>query len=120
MLRVASHFLLYKQCYRLHYVELDTQDRVTAIRPLTEELSSTEFYNGIVLIVPEDRCPMDWSPWLYAGCTVDPAQLCRQLQPLWEGEEISSMSVELYLLSPDGLTATKLRTHHSCGNRHIQ
>ena len=48
MRRVASHYIWFRQLYRMHYVELDSQNRLVGIFPLSEEIAGTEFYDGLL------------------------------------------------------------------------
>ncbi|GHT77445.1 hypothetical protein AGMMS50262_18470 [Bacteroidia bacterium] len=53
MKRFAAHyvFLPPDNLYKLHCVELDDGNRLQDIFPLTEEIASTTFYNGTLLVL---------------------------------------------------------------------
>lgn len=52
MRRVASHYIYWKQFYRMHYAELDDRGVLAGVFPLEEEVAGTEFYDGILIPVP--------------------------------------------------------------------
>ncbi|MCD7848817.1 MAG: hypothetical protein LUH63_03185 [Parabacteroides sp.] len=52
MRRVASHYIYWKQFYRMHYAELDDRGVLVGVFPLEEEIAGTEFYDGILIPVP--------------------------------------------------------------------
>ena len=60
MRRIASHYIYWRQFYRLHYVELNDNGVLAGIFPLEGEIAGTEFYDGILILVP--------IPALDAGC----------------------------------------------------
>ena len=50
--RLAAHYIYYNGLYRMHYIEVDGEDRATGLYPLIEEIAGTAFYNGLLLAVP--------------------------------------------------------------------
>ena len=52
MRRVASHYIYWKQFYRMHYAELDDRGVLAGVFPLEEEIAGTEFYDGILIPGP--------------------------------------------------------------------
>ena len=46
MRRIASHYIYWRQFYRLHYVELNDNGVLAGIFPLEGEIAGTEFYDG--------------------------------------------------------------------------
>ena len=52
MRRIASHYIYWRQFYRLHYVELNDNGVLAGIFPLEGEIAGTEFYDGILILVP--------------------------------------------------------------------
>lgn len=52
MRRIASHYIYWKQFYRMHYVELDDRGALTGVFPLEGEIAGTEFYDGILIPIP--------------------------------------------------------------------
>lgn len=79
MRRIASHYILYQHCYRLHYVELDERNVVVSLRPLQEEISGTAFYDGILLLWPQSKEPFDTRAIWPAGLPAGLAQICNDL-----------------------------------------
>lgn len=55
MRRIASHYIYWRQFYRLHYVELNDNGVLAGIFPLEGEIAGTEFYDGILILVPIPR-----------------------------------------------------------------
>ena len=53
MKRFAAHhvFLSPDKIFKLHCVELDDDNRLQNIFPLTKEIASTSFYNGTLLLI---------------------------------------------------------------------
>ena len=51
MRRIASHYIYWRQFYRLHYVELNDNGVLAGIFPLEGEIAGTEFYDGILILV---------------------------------------------------------------------
>ena len=49
MRRIASHYIYWRQFYRLHYVELNDNGVLAGIFPLEGEIAGTEFYDGILI-----------------------------------------------------------------------
>lgn len=52
MRRIAAHYIYCGRVYRMHYLELDEENRLRGIYPLTEEIAGTEFYDGILVPLP--------------------------------------------------------------------
>lgn len=52
MRRIASHYIYWKQFYRMYYVELDDRGILTGVFPLEGEIAGTEFYDGILIPIP--------------------------------------------------------------------
>ncbi len=46
------HYIYWRQFYRLHYVELNDNGVLAGIFPLEGEIAGTEFYDGILILVP--------------------------------------------------------------------
>ena len=55
--RLAAHYLFFNGIYRMHYLEFDADNGLLGIFPLRVEVARTEFYNGIVWVVPEKNGP---------------------------------------------------------------
>ena len=125
MRRVASHYIYWKQFYRMHYVELDDKGVLTGVFPLEEEIAGTEFYDGILFPVVEV------GKELHAGETkvsclrakslmlMEPGfDACRELglpQAAGIGEPAC-----LLLLNGISLPAAKLGTDDGCRNGYIK
>ncbi|RHO67795.1 hypothetical protein DW083_17010 [Parabacteroides sp. AF48-14] len=125
MRRVASHYIYWKQFYRMHYVELDDKGVLTGVFPLEEEIAGTEFYDGILFPVVktgekfhahETKIPCPWNNnfmGMESGFDV-----CRELglpQAAGIGEPAC-----LLLLNGISLTAAKLGTDDGCRNGYIK
>ncbi|MDR1919055.1 MAG: hypothetical protein LBQ65_05355 [Tannerellaceae bacterium] len=52
MRRIASHRIFWKKLYPLSYVELTDEGVFLGVYPLREEISATEFYDGLLLPLP--------------------------------------------------------------------
>lgn len=54
MKRYAAHYILIQPYCLLkqHYIELDANDCILKIAPLTEEIAGTVFYDGILIVYP--------------------------------------------------------------------
>jgi hypothetical protein len=52
MRKIASHHIFRKQLYHLHYIELGDDGVFLGIHPLQEETAATEFYDGLLVVVP--------------------------------------------------------------------
>ncbi len=52
MKRFASHYIFWQTAIRLHYVEVDNNYLLKGVFPLDKELSSTAFYNGVIVVLP--------------------------------------------------------------------
>ncbi|MDR2118154.1 MAG: hypothetical protein LBP25_01265 [Tannerellaceae bacterium] len=53
MRKIASHSIFWKQLYPLSYMELTEEGIFLGIYPLQGETASTEFYDGLLVPVPE-------------------------------------------------------------------
>lgn len=51
MRRIASHYIYWRKWYRMHYLELEADGRLTGVYPLDQEIANTEFYDGTLLPV---------------------------------------------------------------------
>lgn len=54
MRRIASHYIYWRKWYRMHYMELDAEERLAGVYPLEQEIAGTEFYDGTLIPVPAD------------------------------------------------------------------
>lgn len=120
MRRIASHYVYWKQFYRMHYVELDDRGALTGVFPLEGEIAGTEFYGGILIPIPV--------PALDAGSRK------QDVFDLLPGETLADalkrkgftdvpeagLPVCLLLLSGVSLAAAKLGTDNGCCNGYIQ
>lgn len=125
MRRVASHYIWFRQLYRMHYVELDSQNRLVGIFPLSEEIAGTEFYDG--LLIPISLAEAEEFPEqanrLYRKESDGSAQ--RELFAWLAGSGMCSSvesgdSVVLYLLNRKALSSSELCTDNSRCNGYIQ
>lgn len=85
MRRIASHYIYWGQWFRMHYLELDAEGRLTGIFPLDQEIASTEFYDGTLLPLPIDSnlpsdiftSPVKWFERAASVAVGDPVLLYR-------------------------------------------
>lgn len=125
MRRVASHYIYYRHLFRMHYVELDDDGCLSGIYPLTEEIAGTEFYDGIVIPVPQKNAPL----------FLENRQLFLKdeggftdTEALLEGMALSGVwnttadrePFLLFLLDRSALSAAEFSTDNSCCNRYIK
>ena len=104
MRRIASHYIYWQRWYHLHYVELDDAGCLVGVFPLEKEIASTEFYDGALILVPDDCPPSEAfdEQWLKASDRVG-----------------ASSPVGVYLLT--GITPTaELGTYHRSGDCHVK
>lgn len=120
MRRIASHYIYWKQFYRMHYVELDDRGILTGVFPLEGEIAGTEFYDGILIPVPvpaldsgsQKRIAFDMLP----GETLVDAL---ERQGFTDVSEMGS-PVCLLLLNGIPLATTKFGADDSRSNGYIQ
>ena len=102
MRRIASHYILYQHCYRLHYVELDERNVVVALHPLQEEIAGTAFYDGILLLWPQSQDPLDVRALWPDGLPASLSQLCNDLLQLDSWKRVDPAEpVQVWHLSAD-------------------
>ena len=117
--RVASHYIFWKEIFRMHYVELE-DGILRYMAPLKGEIASTEFYNGMVVIVPAGQeLPFrDWKEWSveHAGAIIeDWLHHTGITHPIAVGDP-----VDLYHIDLSPQATAELCTHNSGGNSYIQ
>lgn len=125
MRRIASHYVYYRQLFRLSYIELGDDGQFVGIYPLNEEIAGTEFQDGILVPVACNNEKL-----LSEGFSISPGRISdlSRKEVLSEilGQACLSDGIEpgtpvrLFLLNSSSLTATELRTNHSCGNSHVE
>lgn len=106
MRRIATHFIWYQHVYHMHYVELDDEGKFVGIYPLTEEISGTEFYDGVLI-----------------PCLQSKKITKQELFDSWiekTKEVIPGILVDIYHLTGLSLSAAKLGTNDSSSDCHIQ
>lgn len=109
MRRIASHFLYWRQLYRMHYVELNDNGTFVRICPLEGEIAGTEFYDGTLLLLPVgtelsiDNFTRNQSHWLALSDTLE-----------------SGTPVQVFRLSGISLTTPELGTDYSSCNGYIE
>lgn len=125
MRRVASHYLFWRQLYRMHYVELDDTGAFAGVYPLDAEIAGTEFYDGI--IVPVLPCVEFFHNNTFSiplQCNSGSTAMEIIAHKL-EEEQVSvdvntGVLVQLFLLKGISLTTTELGTNHGCCNGYIK
>lgn len=109
MRRIASHFLYWRQLYRMHYVELNDNGAFVRICPLEGEIAGTEFYDGTLFLLPVgtelsiDNFIASRDYWLTLSDTLEPGT-----------------PVQVFRLSGVSLTTPEFGTDHSGCNGHIE
>lgn len=53
MTRLAAHYIFAGRSFHLSYAAFDADSCCQEIAPLTEEIASTAFMNGILLLIPQ-------------------------------------------------------------------
>jgi len=122
--RFASHYIFWQTAIRLHYVEVDNNYLLKGVFPLDKELSSTAFYNGVIVVLPassgvDERCLFESLVSIQKtmpGATV-PELLARL--PLIEKACLGE-SVALFLLKGITLPAAELCADYGSSNGYIQ
>lgn len=124
MRRVASHYLYWKELYRMHYVELDDAGSLVGVFPLEGEQAGTEFYDGIILPVLSGEGKTFGQrveiPWASGHENLNIALLADALSDLdIPGWAEVGKPTELLLLSVP-LAAAKLGADNSSRNGYIK
>lgn len=125
MRRVASHYIYWKQIYRMHYAELDDQGTLVGVYPLDREIVGTEFYGGIIIPVVYDKkeAHLDGASisfeWDAHSSRMETLSGILEERGFSNGVEIG-VPVCLLLLSGISLTAAKLGTDNGCCNGYIK
>lgn len=109
MRRIASHYLYWRQLYRMYYIELDDNGTFVHIRPLDEEIAGTEFYDGTLLLFPVDT-KLSFTDFIM--CRDRWMKLSDTLEP--------GVPVQVFRLSGITLTTTELGTDHGCRDGNIE
>lgn len=108
MRRIASHYIYWKKWYRMHYLEIDADGRLTGIFPLEQEIANTEFYDGVLLPVP-------------VGTDFPPAGIALPSAWLMLSEAVTELSeVNIYRLTGISPAASELGTNYSGCDCHVQ
>lgn len=107
MRRIASHYVYWQKWHKLHYIELDAAGCLVGVFPLEQEIAGTEFYDGVLTIVPAG---MDYPPsddfsmeWL------DVSRLVQVSSP-----------VQVYRLTGVSPATAELGADHSRGDCHVE
>lgn len=118
MKRIAAHYLYcLDTLFRMHYVELNDKGLFVAHHPLESELPSTEFHDGILLVVPMlPECFSIGSFEIDVECEKRSASFYSKLPTFFEKvtDLFYKQSVSnIYLLQLRGLTPSELGTDYS-------
>lgn len=105
--RYASHYVWCGEVCRLHYVELTDTNQWIGCFPLTHELASTTFLDGVLVPLPEAIEPQSV------------AHLCQYWWD-WTSQLLPGDPVRLYLLQGLSPSSAKLGTDDGGGDGHIQ
>lgn len=107
MRRIASHYIYWKQWYRMHYLELDAEGCLVGVFPLEQEIAATEFYDGTLIPMP--------AAFPFERNTFIPAQWMAEADRVEAG-----MLVSVYRLTGFSPSAPELGTNNGGSNCHIQ
>lgn len=108
MRRIASHYIGWKQWFRMHYIELDAEGQLIGVFPLDQEIAGTEFYDGTLLLLPVGSDSL-------ADIFISRAEWLKQTETVEIGEQ-----VQIYRLTGMTPAASELGTDNGCGNCHVQ
>jgi hypothetical protein len=123
MKRIASHYIFFPpdEAFKLHYIELDDNDRFQGIFPLNKEIAQTSFYNGILLPFKQEISIECLMQILKTEEQANPEKTIFQLLGNRNFPEIRKNDrVFLYLLNGIDLLTAKFRTGNGCGDSYIQ
>lgn len=106
MRRLASHYIWYKQVYRLHYIEVDDDGGFVGVFPLKEEIAGTSFHDGVLvplLSTDDTNTPDSIKNW---------KNITKQIE--------RGMVIHIYQLSGIDGTAAKFGTYNSGSHSNIK
>lgn len=109
----------------MHYLELDDNGRLVGIRPLTEEIAGTEFYDGILLPVPEGGSATFAADLLSflkkeADLSEEGCAFRWMRDSDWWDAVAEGAPVSLFLLNRIALPASELGADNGGGDCHVQ
>lgn len=120
--RLAAHYVYYNGLYRMHYVEVDGEGRVTGIHLLVEEIAGTAFYNGLLLVVPDTFTLSSMlgqqEKWREQFPSLEILEILRRGDTAFTVPPHSA--VHLFHIPDPHRFPSELGTDNSCGNRYIQ
>jgi hypothetical protein len=123
MKRFASHHLFFppNKTFKLHYIELDDNNRFQGIFPLEKEIAQTSFYNGVLLPFKQEISPEHLLQILREKEQINPQKSIFQFLENQNFPEIRKNNVVfLYILGGIDLLTAKFGTSNSRGNSYIQ
>lgn len=120
MRTIAAHAIFCKQAYRLSYLELDHTNRFHRIQPLQEEMAGTAFYDGLLVVVPDNSVltPSLVDEWMLQYGTDNIFTLLERTRIT--AEIVPDDVVSVYFLRGVNLSAPELRTHNGRCHCHIE
>lgn len=129
MRRIAAHYIYCGRVYRMHYLELDEENRLRGIYPLTEEIAGTAFYDGILVPLPfpllgnEKGASGETFLFSFQGTPAFPRKeaIFEALAERRVAEEIEpGVRVRVFLINGISLAASELGADNGGGNGHVQ
>lgn len=108
MRRIASHYIYWKQWFRMHYIELNAEGQLIGVFPLDQEIAGTEFYDGTLLLLPVGSdSPSD--------IFISRAKWLNKTETVSVGDQVL-----IYRLTCFTPATSELGTDNGCGDCHVQ
>ena len=123
MKRISAHYIYFPlgKTYKLHYVELDNNNRFKGVFPLEKEISETSFFTGILILLKENIAP---SVLMEDLTELNKCFLDKTIFELLDYLSFSKIKekdeVFIYLLDGIDLLTTKFGTNNCSRNSYIQ
>ena len=119
MKRYAAHYILLSpdKIFKQHYIELDDNNKIARIAPLTNEIEETSFYNGILFPSTKEVSTQTLIDLEIKG------DFMLVADTLFNSNIIASEYAEgifIYHLDGINLFSPELCTSNGCGDCHIQ
>jgi|GEM_PF-2385137 len=124
MKRYAAHYIILSpdEIYKQHYIELNHDRVIVEVAPLTEEISDTAFYNGILLPVFSDSVFSREFPGIMSDyfLTYPQKNIIDLLKSLSIKVSVGEASVILFQLDCIQLLPSEFGTNNSGSHCHVQ
>lgn len=125
MRRIAAHYIYCGRVYRMHYLELDEENRLRGMYPLTEEIAGTAFYDGILIPLPVNGKQAADEAFLFSlkgNLSFTGKESVFEVlaaRGIADGA-CPGVPVRVFLLNGISLTASELCADNSRGNGYVQ